>query len=145
MIERSRRTSSIVQVMSRPSFSHSSLFRSFIAFTALSALALTVTAGSQAAHRPGNRSRIEISSSDTSVTIYGATWCSACKSLEGKLDTRKIPYSVIDVDKNRDAYDKARNASGMGPGIPLTHITQHRSTWVQGDDADAVEKAYNGD
>ncbi len=77
--------------------------------------------------------------------IYGATWCSACRSLEGKLDTRKIPYSVIDVDKNRDAYDKARNASGLGSGIPLTHITQHRSTWVQGDDADVVERAYNGE
>lgn len=137
--------SSIIQAMSRPTFLRSSLFRPFIVLTALTALVLTVTTGSQAAHRSGDRSRIEISSSDTSVTIYGATWCSACKSLEGKLDARKIPYSVIDVDKNRDAYDKARSASGMGSGIPLTHITQHRSTWVQGDDADAVERAYNGD
>lgn len=131
--------------MSHHVIARSFLFRSFMACTALTALALTVTAGSQAAYRSGDHSRIEISSSDTSVTVYGATWCSACKSLEGKLDARKIPYSVIDVDKNRDAYDKARNASGMGSGIPLTHITQHRSTWVQGDDADAVEKAYNGE
>jgi mycoredoxin len=131
--------------MPRHSLAAASIFRPFVVVTAFSALVLTVTADSQAAHRPGDPSRIEISSSDTSVTIYGATWCSACKSLEGKLDARKIPYSVIDVDKNRDAYDKARSASGMGSGIPLTHITQHRSTWVQGDDADAVEKAYNGE
>ncbi len=126
--------------MARTSFS-----RLFIALTVLAALVLTFTAGSQAAHRSGNRSRVEVSSSDTTVMIYGATWCTACQRLEGKLDARKIPYSVIDIDKNRDAYDKARNASGLGSGIPLTHITQHRSTWVQGDDADAVERAYNGE
>lgn len=129
--------------MARVSFSRLSLVPGVLA-----ALALTFTigtVGSQAAHRSGDRSRVEISSSDTSVTIYGATWCSACRSLEAKLDTRKIPFSVIDVDKNRDAYDKARNASGLGSGIPLTHITKHRATWVQGDDADAVERAYNGE
>jgi mycoredoxin len=129
--------------MARASFS-----RLFIALTVFAALVLTFTFGTaatQAAHRSGSGSRVEISSSDTSVTIYGATWCSACRSLESKLDTRKIPYFVIDIDKNRDAYDRARNASGLGSGIPLTHITRHQATWVQGDDANAVERAYNGE
>jgi len=129
--------------MARASFSRLSIVPAVLA-----ALALTFTIGTaatQAAHRGGDRSRVEISSSDTSVTIYGASWCSACRSLESKLDTRKIPFSVIDVDKNREAYDKARNASGLGSGIPLTHITEQRAAWVQGDDADAVERAYKGE
>jgi mycoredoxin len=122
-----------------------SFSRFIIAAVAIAPLALTLTVGSQAASVPVAPPRVGISSSDSSVTIYGASWCSACRSLEGKLDQRRIPFSVIDVDKNREAYDRARKASGMGSAIPLTHITQNGSTWVQGDDADAVERAYKGE
>jgi mycoredoxin len=121
------------------------LQRHFTAVTVVATLALTLTVASQAASRPSSPPRGAISSSQTAVTVYGATWCSACRSLEAKLDERKIPFSLIDVDKNREAYDRARKASGMGSGIPLTHITQNTSTWVQGDDADAVERAYKGE
>jgi mycoredoxin len=108
-------------------------------------LALTLTAFGYAASRPSAPQRVGISSSQSAVTVYGASWCSACRSLEAKLNERRIPFDMIDVDKNREAYDRARNASGMGSGIPLTHITQNTSTWVQGDDADAIERAYKGD
>lgn len=109
------------------------------------AFALVPAGDGHAASRPTARPRVEVSSSQSAVTIYGAGWCSACRSLESKLDERRVPYSVIDVDKNGEAYDRARKASGMGPGIPLTHITQNGSTWIQGDDADAVERAYKGE
>lgn len=126
----------------------SSLFtfpRLFLAIAMVAMFVLTFTAGSQAASHSVARPRVGISSSDTSVTVYGANWCSACKSLEKKLDDRRIPFSVIDVDRNPEAYDRAKKASGMGSGIPLTHITQNVATWVLGDDADAVEKAYKGE
>jgi mycoredoxin len=109
------------------------------------AVAATLTAGGHAASRPSAPPRVEISSSQSSVTVYGASWCSACRSLEAKLNERRIPFDMIDVDKNREAYERARNASGMGSGIPLSHITQNTSTWVQGDDVDAIERAYKGD
>jgi mycoredoxin len=119
--------------------------RGFAAVTVAATLALTLTVGSQAASRLSAPPRVAISSSQAAVTVYGASWCSACRSLEAKLDERRIPFSLIDVDKNREAYDRARRASGMGSGIPLTHITQNTSTWVQGDDADAIERAYKGE
>lgn len=111
----------------------------------VAALASTLAAGSQAASRPSPPPRVEVSSAQSSVTIYGASWCPACRSLESKLRARDVPFDVIDVDTNREAYERARNASGMGPGIPLTNITKSRSTWVLGDDADAVERAYQDD
>lgn len=114
----------------------------------VAALALTLAAGGHAASRPSPRTteaRGAISSALTSVTLYGASWCSACRSLEAKLAERNIPFDKIDVDNNREAYERARAASGMGSGIPLTHVTKGTSTWVQGDDADAIERAYKGD
>ncbi len=106
------------------------------------ALALTLPVGSQAAN---SSETANISSSISAVTVYDASWCSACRSLEAKLTERKIPFDTIDVDKNREAYDRARNAAGMGNGIPLTHIVKSTSTWVLGDDANAVERAYRTD
>src|SRR5262245_55285772 len=129
---------------SRP-FPRFSFQRLFAAGTVAATLALTLTVGSQAASRPSAPPRAAISPSQTAVTVYGASSRSACLSLEAKLDQRRIPFSLIDVDKNQEAYDRARKASGMGSGIPLTHIIQNTSTWVQGDDADAVERAYKGE
>ena len=77
--------------------------------------------------------------------MYGASWCGACRSLEAKLAQRNIPFEKIDVDRNREAYDRARAQSGLGPGIPLTHISRDGAKWVQGDDAEAIERAYKGD
>jgi mycoredoxin len=122
-----------------------SIARFLVSIAVVAMLVFTWSVGGHAASQSGFPERAAISSSQTAVTVYGATWCSACRSLEAKLDQRRIPFSVIDVDKNREAYDRARNASGMGPGIPLTHVTQNVSTWVQGDDADAIERAYKGD
>lgn len=109
--------------------------RALGAFAAV-ALAITAAGGSRASG---------VSSAQSSVTIYGASWCSACRNLEAKLQKRDVPFDKIDVDQNRDAYERARNASGMGSGIPLTHIHRDGDKWVQGDDADAVEHAYRGD
>jgi mycoredoxin len=76
------------------------------------------------------------------VTIYGAKWCSACRSLERGLADRKIAFEVIDVDDNPAAFAKARAASGQGSAIPLSSVvTSTRTTWVVGADVDAVDRA----
>jgi len=84
--------------------------------------------------------------SSVPVTVYGAKWCSACKSLERGLTERKIGFEVIDVDDNPAAFAKARSASGAGGAIPLTGIVRSTSTvWVVGADIDAVERAQRGE
>ena len=82
-------------------------------------------------------------SSETVVTLYGATWCPACKSLEKELRERNVPFDLIDVDQNAKAYEAARQATGKSV-IPLTSIARAADdvAWVVGADADAVEKAY---
>lgn len=76
------------------------------------------------------------------VTIYGAKWCSACRSLESGLTAKKIAFEVIDVDDNPAAFARARAASGAGSAIPLTNVTRNDKTvWVVGADIDAVERA----
>ena len=83
---------------------------------------------------------------NSSVTVYGAKWCSACKSLERGLDQRKIAYDVVDVDDHPDAFDRAKAASGEGNAIPLTSIARPSNTvWVVGADVDAVDRAQRGD
>ncbi len=79
------------------------------------------------------------------VTVYGATWCGACKSLEAALKSRGIPYDTVDVDANPGAYAIAKKATGTN-AIPLTNVVRGpMQSWVVGANADAVEKAYRGD
>lgn len=78
------------------------------------------------------------------VTVYGATWCSACKSLEASLKSRGVPFELIDIDENPGAFAIAKKAAGAN-AVPLTNILRGPSqTWIVGADADAVERAYRG-
>lgn len=80
------------------------------------------------------------------VTIYGAKWCSACKSLEGALAARKIAFDLVDVDANPAAFARARAESGSGGAIPLTSVvTSSKTVWIVGADVDAVERAQRGE
>lgn len=84
--------------------------------------------------------------SQSSITIYSAKWCSACKTLEKGLDARKISYDMVDVDDHPDAFDRAKAASGEGNAIPLTSIARSSNTvWIVGADVDAVDRAQRGD
>jgi hypothetical protein len=84
--------------------------------------------------------------SSSPVTIYGAKWCSACRSLESGLTERKISFEIIDVDDNPAAFARARTASGAGSAIPLTSVTRtDRTVWIVGADVDAVDRAQRGD
>ena len=76
------------------------------------------------------------------VTIYGAKWCSACKTLEAGLRDRNIAFEEVDVDENGAAFARARNASGQGSAIPLTSVVRSAGTvWIVGADIDAVDRA----
>lgn len=80
--------------------------------------------------------------SSSGVTIYGAKWCSACRSLERGLTDRKIAFEVVDVDDNPAAFAKARAASGAGSAIPLSSVTTtSKTTWIVGADVEAVDRA----
>jgi glutaredoxin len=80
------------------------------------------------------------------VTVYGASWCSACRSLEKTLRERNVPFDVVDVDKSPQAYERARAAAGAANVVPLTGVLRGEGTvWFVGADADGVERAYRGE
>ncbi len=84
--------------------------------------------------------------SSTPVTIYGAKWCSACRTLEAGLKDRKIAFEVVDVDDNPAAFARARSASGAASAIPLTGVARTSGTvWIVGADIDAVDRAQRGE
>jgi len=85
-------------------------------------------------------------SSEASVTVYAASWCSACKSLEHGLRERGVPFDRIDIEQNPKAYDVAKRATGKSV-IPLTSVARGSEdvVWIVGADVDAVEKAYRGE
>lgn len=79
------------------------------------------------------------------VTIYGATWCPACRALESGLRSRQVPFEVVDVDKSPQAFERARAAAGSGGSIPLTGVLRGSDTaWIVGADVDGVERLYRG-
>lgn len=84
------------------------------------------------------------SSSTSTVTVFGATWCGPCHHLHDALRSRGVPFDAIDVDRYPDLYARAKQASGTN-GIPLTGVSRDgATTWIVGADADAVERAYRG-
>ena len=80
-----------------------------------------------------------------SVSVFGATWCSACKILEAGLREKNVPFDVIDVDQSPNAYAKARAATNTS-AIPVTSVVRGDAVaWVVGADVQAVERAYRGE
>lgn len=112
---------------------------------------LAVLAGPQLAPKPSQLLPSNAAPADAldaaaeaRVTVYGATWCSACKSLEASLRSRGIPFEVVDVDQNPAAFAIAKKAAGVS-AVPLTNIIRGPAqTWIVGADPDGVERAYKG-
>ena len=91
-------------------------------------------------------SRHVSSLSSSPVTVYGAKWCSACRTLESGLKERKIAFDVVDVDDHAAAFARAREAAGAGNAIPLTSVARTGNTvWIVGADVEAVDRAQRGD
>lgn len=109
-----------------------------LVIAALTAAGLALVA-SGASAAPGTLAKSD-------VTVYGATWCPACRALEKGLGERNVPFDVIDVEKNPQAFERARSAAGAGNAIPLTGVAKSTgdTVWIVGADVDGVERAYRG-
>lgn len=115
-----------------------------LVFVLGAALAVLVVLGAPGSEGVANADVSSLSSSP--ITVYGAKWCSACRTLEGGLKDRKIAFEVIDVDDNPSAFSRARAAAGASNAIPLTSVARNGNTvWVVGADIDAVDRAQRGD
>ena len=116
-----------------------------IALAAASLVLVLVTAGARGARAS---SVPLVSSTSAGVTIYAASWCSACKSLEQGLRDRDVPFDVVDVEQSPRAYEVARRATGVNV-IPITSVAKSADAanvkWVVGADVGAVERAYRGE
>ena len=107
-------------------------------------LILALFAGPQLAPKSFTNPTPADASELAKVTVYGATWCSACKSLEASLRSRGIPFEQVDIDENPGAFAIAKKAAGAN-AVPLSNIVRGPAqTWIVGADPDAVERAYRG-
>jgi glutaredoxin len=85
------------------------------------------------------------SSTPSGITMYSASWCGACNSLQRSLEERSIPFYAVDVDKNPGALARAGDQAGTR-SIPLTNVKRSGDErWIIGADPDAVERAYRGE
>jgi mycoredoxin len=118
--------------------------RSF-AFVVGVALALFGFGGAEPLARADDAVALRSLGSEPTVTLYGASWCSACKSLEKELRERSVPFTLVDVEQNPRAYDVARRATGKSV-IPISSVEKSADeiTWFVGADADGIEKSYRG-
>ncbi|MCC6525800.1 MAG: hypothetical protein IT373_24345 [Polyangiaceae bacterium] len=84
-----------------------------------------------------------VSSADGEVTMYAASWCSACAALARELHLRKVPFAEVDIEASPRAFERARQATGTN-AIPQTSVaTRSGLEWIVGADGDAVERAYH--
>ncbi len=107
------------------------------------AVAFLGVSGSEPIARADDAVALRSLGSEPTVTVFGASWCSACKSLEKDLRERSIPFALVDVDQNPRAYDVAKRATGKSV-VPLSSVAKSEDeiSWFVGADADGIEKAY---
>lgn len=118
--------------------------RPLLLVTALIALSLPGAPAVASAASTQATSHVRDGDGQGTITLYGATWCPACKALEATLQERHIPFELVDVDREPQRYEMARRASGTN-AIPLTNIVRGpQVNWIVGNDPDAVERAYKG-
>jgi glutaredoxin len=121
----------------RRAFRHIALTSAMCALATLAPLARAPNARASGSPR--------VSSTSAGVTMYSASWCSACKALAQGLRDRDVPFDAIDVEQNPRAYEVARRATGESV-IPITSVARSAGVqWVVGADVAAVERAYRGE
>jgi mycoredoxin len=64
------------------------------------------------------------------ITMYGADWCGDCRRSKAYLDSHKVTYNYVDVEKDLSAADKVIEINGGTKSIPVivfsdgTHLTE---------------------
>ncbi len=74
------------------------------------------------------------------VTLYGATWCGACRRAKQLLDREGISYIEYDIDEDEDAREEVRSILG-NVKIPLLDIN---GTYIAGYERDAIMRLVRG-
>jgi len=122
----------------------SGMARSFAVVVGI-AIALFGVSGAEPEARADDAVSLRTLGSDPTVTVFGASWCSACKSLEKDLRERSVPFTLVDVDENPRAYEVARRATGKSV-VPLSSVAKSEDdiAWFVGADAEGIEKSYRG-
>ncbi len=87
-------------------------------------------------------SEAEAAEGDADVIVYGASWCSACRSTEAFLRERNVPFVERDIERDpgaRQAMLEAARAAGVQTnGIP---VIDFRGEIITGFDRGALERA----
>ncbi len=74
---------------------------------------------------------------DTSITVYSATWCAFCHAAKEYLDKLGVAYTDKDVDADLDSAREAVEKSGQR-GIPVLDI---KGTVIVGFDRPRIDAA----
>ncbi len=64
----------------------------------------------------------EKKAADPSVTVYVTSWCPACTMTINYLKKKKIPFTVKDIEKNRDYMKEMVEKAGGYRGVPVLDI-----------------------
>ena len=76
--------------------------------------------------------------SDSTITMFGAQWCSDCRRTKSQLDQLGVAYSYIDLEADPSAADVARDISGR-TSIPVV-VYPDASHHVEPSNADVEAK-----
>ncbi|MDN3497544.1 glutaredoxin domain-containing protein [Planococcus sp. APC 4015] len=76
--------------------------------------------------------------SDSTITMFGAQWCSDCRRTKSQLDQLGVAYSYIDLETDPSAADVARDISGR-TNIPVV-VYPDASHHVEPSNADVESK-----
>jgi glutaredoxin len=57
-----------------------------------------------------------------SVTVYVTSWCPACTMTINYLKKKQVPFTVKDIEKNKDYMDEMVDKVGAYRGVPVLDI-----------------------
>src|SRR4029078_6886960 len=63
--------------------------------------------------------------SHTSLTVYGATWCSDCKRAKKFLGEQRVHYDWVDVEQDADGLALVERINNRKRIIPTICLTEH--------------------
>lgn len=56
------------------------------------------------------------------VVVYSADWCGDCRRTKNWLTGHQVPFTVIDVEHDDQARDRAVALAGGRQNIPVVHL-----------------------
>ena len=80
--------------------------------------------------------------SDSTVTVYSATWCGFCHAVKKYFDQLGVKYTDHDVEQDAKAGQAAVDKSGQR-GIPVVDIAGEIIVGFDRPKIDAALKAHN--